>query len=150
MKRFFIEIGISIVLIVIGASLCFFELTDYDHVYQDEVGDVESVTVAIDEHHPLRLKLDDNLIVQYEYDETMKNEVEIEYHSMLNFKQNDHTIKIKEASSSFRTWRQYYDAFFDGLRNHKIITFHSTYNDDFETITIRCSKEAKRWIQIRD
>ena len=84
MKRFFFEIGISIVLIVIGASLCFFELTDYDHVYQDEVGDVESVTVAIDEHHPLRLKLDDNLIVQYEYDETMKNEVEIEYHSISN------------------------------------------------------------------
>lgn len=151
MKRFLIEIGISVVMIAIGTSLCFFELTGYDYVDQDEIGEIESVSVTVDEHHPLRLRLDDDLMIQYEYDDKLKNQVEIEYYNVLNFKQSDHTIKIKESDSSFHTWRQYYDVFFDGLRNHKIVTFHRTYDDsDYEIITIRCSKDAKKWITVRD
>ncbi len=150
MKKFFIEIGISIVMIAIGASLCFFELTGYDHVYHDEMFEQKTVIIDIDKHHPLRLKVDDDLTIQYEYDESMKNQVEIRYDSLLNFKQNDHTIKIKDSSLSFRTWRQYYETFFDGLREHKIVTFNRMYDDDdFEVITITCSKEAKQWIEIR-
>lgn len=150
MKKFFIEIGIAIVMIAIGTSLCFFELTGYDHIYQDQIADQKTTTINVDEHHPLRLKLDDDLVVQYEYDDTMKNQVQIQYDSLLNFKQNDHTIKIKSSSLSFQTWRQYYQAFFDGLRDHKIVTFHRIYDDDdYEVITITCSKEAKKWIEIR-
>lgn len=150
MKRFLVEIGIAVVLIAIGTSFCFFELTDYDVIVQDDLMDQKTVSVNIDEHHPLRLKLDDDLIVQYEYDETLNNEVKIEYNSLLHFQQNDHTIKIKDSSLSFHNWVEYCQVFFDGLRDHKIVAFHHDEYDeeDFELITITCSKAAKRWIEI--
>jgi len=157
MRRFLIEMAVSVVFLSIGFSLCFFELSDYDYVEYQEVMDKTVLDIEVDGHHDidgnhaLRLDVDDDIRVHFNYTENDDEHIRIEFSSLLNYKKNDNHLRINDLSwSSWSTWKKYYTVFIDGLKDHKLTTFHEHYEDDeIESVTITCSKKVKELIDIR-
>lgn len=149
MRKFIIELIISVVLITVGVSMCFFEFSDYDYVPYNEHVKNETITYTVSKDHPLRLEVDDDLNLRYEYDEDMKERVKIEFSSLLPYKEKDDSLKIKDADWHWNSWKPYYQAFVDGLKNHEITIFHEMDFYDYEEVTIICSRENRENIDIR-
>ncbi len=154
MRRFLIEMAVSVVFLSIGFSLCFFELSDFDYVEYQEVMDTTVLDMEIDEHHDenhaLRLDVDDDIRVHFNYTEDDDEHVRIEFSSLLNYKKNDNYLRINDLSWSWSTWKRYYTVFTDGLKEHRLTTFHEHFEDDeIESVTITCSKKVKELIDIR-
>ena len=79
MRKFVIELILSVVLITVGVSMCFFEFSDYEYVPFSEQMGSKIVTYTANKKNPLRLELDDDLSLHYEYDEDMGDQVKIEF-----------------------------------------------------------------------
>ena len=133
MRRFMVSMVVSMVFLSIGFGLCLFELSDYDFVEYNEIAETTVLDTTVSEHNKLRLDIDDDIRIVFEYDEDAKDKVSIEFSSLLNYK------------------KKYYTIFIDGLRDHKLTAFHHHYtNDDVELVTITCSKAAEKWIEIHN
>ncbi len=151
MRKFIIQIVVSMVFLSIGFGLCLFELSDYEFVEYSEVSETTILDTTVSEHQELRLDIDDDIRILFDYDESMKDHVSIEFSSLLNYKKSDSRIKIKDLSWSWSGFKQYYNVFIDGLKDHKLTSFHHHYStDEIETVTITCAKDARQWIDIRD
>jgi len=148
MRKFFVELVLSVTLITIGVGLCFFEFSDYDTVSYTQAMDMESIEYTVNKEHPLRLELDDDLMVRYAYEEDMGDRVKIEFSSLLRYKQKDDYLKIKDLSWRWNAWKPYYDAMIEGLKDHKIVTFHDSHHMDVEMVVITCSKESEKWMDV--
>lgn len=149
MRRFLIDIVVSMVFLSIGFGLCMFELSDYEFVEYHEIAETTVLDTTVSEQGKLRLDIDDDIRIRFDYDESADNHVKIEFSSLLNYKKNDNRIKIKDQTWS--SWKKYYSTFIDGLREHKLTSFrHSYHDDDVLTVTVTCSKTAEKWIDIHD
>ena len=151
MRKFMVCMVVSMVFLSIGFALCLFELSDYEFVEYNEIAETTVLDTTVSEHNKLRLDIDDDIRIAFEYDEDAKDKVSIEFSSLLNYKKNDSRIKIKDLSWSWSSWKKYYTIFIDGLRDHKLTAFHHHYtNDDVELVTVTCSKAAEKWIEIHN
>lgn len=151
MRKFIIQVVVSIVFLSIGFGLCLFELSDYEFVEYDEVSETTVLDTTVSEHNMLRLDVDDDIRIQFDYDDSYDEHVSIEFSSLLNYKKNGSRIKISDLSWSWSSWKKYYSVLIDGLKDHKLTSFHHHYSsDDIETVTIICSKSARKWIDIHD
>lgn len=151
MRRFIIDIVVSMVFLSIGFGLCLFELSDYDFVEYNEIAETTVLDTTVSEQNNLRLDIDDDIRIQFDYDESADDHVSIEFSSLLNYKKTENRIRIKDLSWSWSSWKKYYSVFIDGLRDHKLTAFHHHYNDDdIEVVRITCSKNARKLIDIHD
>lgn len=150
MRKFIVELIVSVALITIGVSMCFFEFVDYDYVNYSMLEDKETLEYRLDEEHPLRLELDDDLYVRYVYDDTLSDHVQIEFNSMIRYKEYGDYIRFKDANGHWTSWKNYYQVFMDGLKDHHITIFRHDSFDDIDEIVIICKKENSKFIHIND
>lgn len=151
MRKFIILIVVSMVFLSIGFGLCLFELSDYEFVEYNDVSETTILDMTVNEHDTLRLDIDDDIRILFDYDESAEDHVSIEFSSLLNYKKNGSRIKISDLSWSWSSWKKYYSVLIDGLRDHKLTSFHHHYaTDEIETVRITCSKDARKWIDIHD
>lgn len=147
MRKFIIELIVSIVMITIGVSMCFFEFSDYDYVpYGSDMKQVD-LSYTVNQKHPLNLDLDDDLPLYYEYDESLGDQVKVEFNSSWYYREKEDELKIKD-NGNWRSWKTYYQAFIDGLKDHQIIVFHDHDYFDEEGVTITCTRENRKNINI--
>ena len=61
MRKFIIQIVVSMVFLSIGMGLCLFELSDYEFVEYSEVSETTILDTTVSERHALRLDIDDDV-----------------------------------------------------------------------------------------
>lgn len=152
MKKFIFQIGLSFMLITMGVMMSFFELAEYDtvngakYVYETEVLKTEAT-----EADPLYIEVDDDSVsIHYEYDDTMKNRVEIELSDRLEYSLVDNELFIDEENFRFFHGKKYLDTFIQGLKEEKLYYFNFTKNKERQRVTIRCRKDNLSNIDVYD
>lgn len=150
MKKFLIEIGISIIFVSMGTAMCFFELQDYEVVNgYDELYDIETLSATVNEQTPLELQVrDDDISVRYYYVDTNDETVSIDLNNQINYEFSDNVLRIKSHSNYRTSAKLYVDSFLDGLKERKLYYFDSSYSVREDEIVITCTKAQKEFIKI--
>lgn len=151
MRRFLFTFGLSVVLVSMGVTMSFFELSGYEPVnaLEDEMFSEFSATATA--HTPLRIDVEDEHQVIFEYDDSLHDEVKVELEGALKykFKQNDR-VKIDDYDWYRFPIIQYFDRFMEGLKQKKLYYFHHHNYDIQPRIIIHCTKDNRENIDLHD
>lgn len=151
MKRFLLSFGLAVILISMGVTMTFFELSGYEPVSALEDELYKEFTATASEHEPLRIDVDDEYQVIFEYDESLNDEVKVELQGALKytFKHKDQ-VRIKDYDWYRFPILQYFDRFMEGLKQKKLYFFHYHDYDRQNKVIIRCTKENHKNIILHD
>lgn len=136
MKKFLVSLIIGITMMAIGTTMLVFEIRDFEFVDEEMSGTSSSTwqskTISIGEDR-LRIVLDDDHDISYywKYDESMGDDIRIEYSSRVQLSQSNQTIYVRNDHNHEWTISKgidVLDSFLDGLKEHKIYTW--TYTAD--------------------
>ncbi len=151
MKRFLLSFGMSVILVSMGVTMTFFELSDYEPVNALEEESFTNFSANASEHKPLRIDVDDDYQVIFEYDESLHDEVKIELQGALKYKfKSDNHVKINDYDWYRLPILQYFDQFMEGVKQKKLYFFHYHDYDGSKKVIIRCSKSNHKNISLRD
>lgn len=151
MKRFLFEIGFSFVLITMGAMLSFFELSEYETVNGiDDVFEANVLDATATKNDPFYIDVDDDITIHFEYDETMKDDIEITISDAYSYSMKNQKLKVDDLRFQFFYGKRYIDTFIDGLKDEKLYYFNRTKGNDVHTLVIKCKKDNRSNIIIND
>lgn len=152
MKRFIFGICTSIVFITIGGMMSVFELKDYRVVngYNKIYGENITHETVVNEEHPLRIKLDNDVDVSFDIDNELKENVEIDIPENIEFTWDANRLEIEDYEWFSFPLGRYIDTVIDGLKEKKIYYHDDYYMSQNDEIVIRCSEKAREYIRISD
>ena len=130
MKKFLISLIVGITMMAIGTTMLVFEIKEFEFV------DVRSAYYGSDtvktqtfrvKDQDLNIVFEDDYYTGYEwkYDESMKDEVRIEYTSDMQVKTNGNTMIIEERYNhewGVNDGMDFLNTFLDGLKQRKVYT----------------------------
>ena len=123
MKKFLISLIVGITMMAIGTTMLVFEIKEFEFV------DGRSAYYGSDtvKDQDLNIVFEDDYYTGYEwkYDESMKDEVRIEYTSDMQVKTNGNTMIIEERYNhewGVNDGMDFLNTFLDGLKQRKVYT----------------------------
>ena len=122
MKKFLISLIVGITMMAIGTTMLVFEIKEFEFV------DGRSAYYGSDtvKTQTFRVKNQDlNIVYEWKYDESMKDEVRIEYTSDMQVKTNGNTMIIEERYNhewGVNDGMDFLNTFLDGLKQRKVYT----------------------------
>lgn len=149
MKKFLIDITISVVFISAGFVLSVFELKDFQFanapLYNEQV---ETFQTRVNKENPLRIESEKMIKIHYEIDEGMGEDVEIKLNESLVYGFSNNRFKVKGYHEYGIPFGKYVTVFLEGLK-HQTFYYYAIdeYQENAKELTIRCSEDSKRYIE---
>lgn len=146
MKRFLISAAISAFCIVIGVTSLFFELSDFEIIYdQKETIYDKNMTeykFSLNENEIFEIESSDYIYVNWIEDESLKNEVRISVSSQLQTSQHGRNkLEVEGYHWRFDNVLSMGETFLNNLKDHKIYVYDG--HDRGDRIIIRCSSQMR-------
>lgn len=151
MKKFLVSLIVGITMMAIGTTMLVFEIKEFDFVdgrsayYGSDAVKTQTFNVK---DKDLNIIFDDDYYTSYEwkYDESMKDEVRVEYSSDIHVNSSGHTMYIENRYDhdwGVNDGLDFLNTFLDGLKHRKVYTM-----DYRENVVIVSSSKARERVHI--